>query len=38
MILIALSGPIIGTLYGEKYVYGPLFLAIMVIGNLFVTI
>ena len=38
MILMALSGPIIGTLYGEKYVYGPFFLAIAVIGNLFVAI
>jgi len=38
MILIALSGPIIGTLYGEKYVYGPFFLAIMVTVNLFVVI
>jgi stage V sporulation protein B len=33
--LMALSGPIIGTLYGEKYVYGPFFLTIAVIGNLF---
>ena len=38
MILMALSTPIIGTLYGEKYVYGPLFLTIMVIGNLLVAI
>ena len=38
MILMTLSGPIIGTLYGEKYVYGPFFLAIAVIGNLFVAI
>jgi O-antigen/teichoic acid export membrane protein len=38
MILMALSSPIIGTLYGEKYIYGPFFLAIMVIGNLFVTL
>jgi len=38
MILMALSGPIVGTLYGEKYIYGPFFLAIMVIGNLFVAI
>lgn len=38
MILVALSGPIIGTLYGEKYVFGPFFLVIMVIGNLFVTV
>jgi O-antigen/teichoic acid export membrane protein len=33
--MMALSGPIIGTLYGEKYVYGPFFLTIYVIGNLF---
>jgi O-antigen/teichoic acid export membrane protein len=38
MILIALSGPIIGTLYGEKYVYGPFFLAIMVTGSLLVVL
>jgi O-antigen/teichoic acid export membrane protein len=38
MVLMALSGPIIGTLYGEKYVYGPFFLTISVIGNLFVVI
>lgn len=38
MILIALSGPIIGTLYGEKYIYGPFFLAIMVTGNLVVVL
>jgi O-antigen/teichoic acid export membrane protein len=36
MILMALSGPIISTLYGEKYVYGPFFLTIAVISNLFV--
>jgi stage V sporulation protein B len=28
MILVALSGPIVGTLYGEKYVYAPFFLTI----------
>lgn len=33
--MMALSGPIIGTLYGTKYVYGPFFLTIMVISNLF---
>jgi O-antigen/teichoic acid export membrane protein len=38
MLLMSLSGPIIGTLYGEKYVYGPFFLALMVIGNLFVVL
>jgi O-antigen/teichoic acid export membrane protein len=34
MVLMTLSGPMIGTLYGEKYVYGPFFLTIAVIGNL----
>ena len=34
----ALSGPMIGTLYGEKYVYGPFFLTIFVISNLFVVL
>jgi O-antigen/teichoic acid export membrane protein len=34
--MMALSNPIIGTLYGVKYVYGPFFLTIMIIGNLFV--
>jgi O-antigen/teichoic acid export membrane protein len=33
--LMVLSVPIVGTLYGEKYVYGPFFLTIIVIGNLF---
>jgi len=36
MILMALSSPMIATLYGEKYVYGPFFLTISVVGNLFV--
>jgi stage V sporulation protein B len=36
MALMALSGPMIGTLYGEKYVYGPFFLTIAVMGNLLV--
>jgi len=36
MVVMALSGPMIGTLYGEKYVYGPFFLTIAVTGNLFV--
>ena len=35
MAMMALSGSMIGTLYGEKYVYGPFFLTICVIGNLF---
>jgi len=34
MTMMVLSGPMIGTLYGEKYVYGPFFLTISVIGNL----
>jgi len=38
MVLMALSGPMIGTLYGEKYVYGPFFLTIAVIGNLFAVV
>jgi stage V sporulation protein B len=35
MAMMALSGPMIRTLYGEKYVYGPFFLTIYVIGTLF---
>jgi O-antigen/teichoic acid export membrane protein len=35
MAVMALSGPMIGTLYGEKYVYAPFFLTISVISNLF---
>jgi O-antigen/teichoic acid export membrane protein len=35
IVLMTLSGPMIGTLYGEKYAYGPFFLTIAVIGNLF---
>jgi stage V sporulation protein B len=35
MALMALSGPMISTLYGAKYVYGPFFLTINVIGSLF---
>jgi O-antigen/teichoic acid export membrane protein len=38
MALMALSGPIIGTLYGVKYAYGPFFLTLYVIANLFVVI
>lgn len=34
MILMVLSGPMIGTLFGEKYVYGPFFLTISVAGTL----
>jgi O-antigen/teichoic acid export membrane protein len=38
MILMALSGPIVGTLYGEKYAYAPFFLTISVIGALYVVL
>jgi stage V sporulation protein B len=38
MVLMALSGPIVGTLYGVKYVSAPFFLTIYVIGNLFVVL
>jgi stage V sporulation protein B len=38
MAVMALSGPMIGTLYGEKYVYGPFFLTLYVVGNLFAVI
>jgi len=38
MALMALSSPIIGTLYGEEYIYGPFFLTIGVIGNLFAVV
>lgn len=38
MAMMVLSGPMIGTLYGEKYVYGPFFLTISVIGNLFAVV
>jgi O-antigen/teichoic acid export membrane protein len=34
MILMSLSGPMIGTLYGEKYVYGPVFLTMSVLSML----
>jgi stage V sporulation protein B len=34
MLLMALSGPMIGTLYGEKYVYSPFFLTISVVSAL----
>ena len=36
MAIMALSGPMVGTLFGEKYVYGPFFLTLFVAGNLFV--
>jgi putative peptidoglycan lipid II flippase len=35
MAMMALSSPMIGALYGGKYVYGPFFLSIAVISNLF---
>lgn len=36
MVLMVLSGPLIGALYGEKYVYGSFFLTIAVLSNMFV--
>jgi O-antigen/teichoic acid export membrane protein len=33
--VMALSGPMINTLFGERYVYAPLFLTAYVIGNMF---
>ncbi|MGD0158850.1 MAG: oligosaccharide flippase family protein [Candidatus Bathyarchaeia archaeon] len=36
MVIMVLSGPIIGTLYGGKYPSAPLFLTLYVISNLFV--
>jgi O-antigen/teichoic acid export membrane protein len=38
MAMMVLSSPMIGTLYGEKYVYGPFFLTIAVISNLFAAV
>jgi O-antigen/teichoic acid export membrane protein len=38
MFLMALSGPIVGTLYGAKYVSAPFFLTICVIGSLFAVV
>jgi O-antigen/teichoic acid export membrane protein len=38
MAMMALSGPMVAALYGEKYVYGPFFLTIAVIGNLFAAV
>jgi len=35
MAMMALSGPMISTLFGEKYVYAPFFLTLYIIGNLF---
>ena len=35
MAIIILSGPMISTLFGERYVYAPFFLTLYVIGNLF---
>jgi O-antigen/teichoic acid export membrane protein len=32
--MMALATPMIGTLYGQKYVYGPFYLTIAVVGNL----
>jgi O-antigen/teichoic acid export membrane protein len=38
MAMMVLSSPMIGTLYGQEYVYGPFFLTIAVISNLFVAV
>jgi stage V sporulation protein B len=38
MMLMSLSGPIVGTVYGEKYAYAPFFLALSVITALFVAL
>lgn len=38
MVMMILSGPMIATLYGEKYVYGPFFLTIAVMGTLFTAV
>jgi stage V sporulation protein B len=38
MAMMVLSSPMIGALYGEKYVYGPFFLTLMGIVNLFAVI
>jgi O-antigen/teichoic acid export membrane protein len=35
MAVMALSGPMIGTLFGEKFVFGPFFLTLYVTANLF---
>jgi O-antigen/teichoic acid export membrane protein len=35
MAIMVLSGPMISTLFGERYVYAPFFLTLYVIGNLF---
>jgi O-antigen/teichoic acid export membrane protein len=37
MALMVLSGPIVGTLFGQKYVNAPFFLTIAVVGTLFIT-
>ncbi len=38
MVLMILSGPMIGTLYPGKYPYGPFFQTLMVLNNLFVLV
>lgn len=38
MVMMALSGPLIATLYGEKYVYAPFFLIISLVGTLIVVL
>ncbi len=34
IVIMALSAPLVGTLYGEKYVYAPFFLVISLVGTL----
>ena len=36
MVMMVLSGPIVGTLYGDKWSYAPPFLALYIISNLYV--
>jgi stage V sporulation protein B len=38
MAMMVLAGPMIGALYGQKYVYGPFYLTIAVISNLFAVV
>ena len=36
MVMIVLSRPMIGTLFGEKWIYAPFFLSLYVVNNLFI--
>jgi O-antigen/teichoic acid export membrane protein len=38
LMMIVLSSPLIGTLYGDKWLYAPLYLSFGIVGNLFVII